>query len=193
MDQLLPEVLQIGAPELQQKCSPVVFPVSAETFETVEKLTALLAPSHLIGISAPQIGITQQIFITNVREPGKNDATLRVFINPVIRAQSEVGRDMYEGCGSVLKNGLFGPVWRPDVVTIEAYDLEGKRFSLKADGLLARVIQHEYDHLEGILFTEKVSDYRKLMSLDAYKKFAQTSLEQKEAYKITILEFSYLP
>jgi len=75
-------------------------------------------------------------------------------------------RWVYEGCGSVAHGELFAPVKRPKTITVEAYDKKGQKFRLVCDGLLGRVIQHEYDHLSGIEFTEKILDYRKIMSRD---------------------------
>ncbi len=62
---------------------------------------------------------------------------------------------IYEGCGSVAYAKLFAPVRRPEKIIIEASDANGNQFKLKAEGFLSRVIQHEYDHLDGIEFTEK--------------------------------------
>lgn len=77
---------------------------------------------------------------------------------------------MYEACGSVFHTQLFAPVERPESIEISAYDLDMQPFTLKVDGFLARVIQHEYDHLEGILFTEKISDLSKIMDAEAWNK-----------------------
>ena len=77
---------------------------------------------------------------------------------------------IYEGCGSVAYAKLFAPVRRPEKIIIEATDENGNKFRLKADGMLARVIQHEYDHLNGIEFTEKITDMRKIMSSEEYRK-----------------------
>jgi peptide deformylase len=77
---------------------------------------------------------------------------------------------IYEGCGSVAYAKLFAPVRRPEKITIEALDENGNIFRLSADGMLARVIQHEFDHLNGIEFTEKITDMRKIMSSEEYRK-----------------------
>ena len=86
---------------------------------------------------------------------------------------------MYEGCGSVAYSKLFAPVKRPKEVSIEAFDEKGKKFKLKADGFLARVILHEYDHLEGIAFTEKITDVTKMMSSGEYIKQKNLKKEKK--------------
>lgn len=191
--QPLPPIIQIGSPELHAKSIAIQDFQEEKIADLVQTLKELLAPNKLIGVSAPQIGINKRIFVTNVREPnqnGKEELTFRVYINPVIISTSPETIEMYEGCGSVLQNNLFGPVSRPTTVTVEAFDLEHTKFRLTANGILARVILHEFDHLEGILFTEKVADYRKLMSLENYIAFAKTNTAQKEAYKITTFELS---
>jgi len=99
---------------------------------------------------------------------------------------------IFEGCGSVLNGQLFGPVKRPQEITIQAYDQKGKKFQLRCDGILARVIQHEYDHLSGVEFLEKVSDYKQMMTVDYYRKNIRESKGQVEASKISVVEFNYL-
>ena len=76
----------------------------------------------------------------------------------------------YEGCGSVASAQFFGPVERPEEITVCAYNREGEEFEYTASGLLARVIQHELDHLDGILFHEKIKDMKKVMSKEEYLK-----------------------
>ena len=95
---------------------------------------------------------------------------LCVYINPKITRFSEKKVTLYEACGSVFHTQLFAPVERPEFIEIQAYDLNMQLFTLKVDGFLARVIQHEYDHLEGILFTEKISDLSKIMDAEAWNK-----------------------
>lgn len=188
-------IIQIGSPELIAPSLEIPTITAPEVAELANHLQLLLSPHKLIGISAVQIGIPQRIFVTNVREPkanGKDETTFRVFINPTMIETSSTMVEMFEGCGSILKNNLFGPVSRPDTITIQAFNLHGQQFQLKANGILARVIQHEFDHLEGILFTQKVSDYKRLMDLDHYIQFTKTNISQKEAYSITVLEEKFL-
>lgn len=188
-------IIQIGSQELIAPSLEIPNITAPEVAELANHLQLLLSPHKLIGISAIQIGIPQRIFVTNVREPkanGKDETTFRVFINPTMIETSSTMVEMFEGCGSILKNNLFGPVSRPDTIAIQAFNLLGQQFQLKANGILARVIQHEFDHIEGILFTQKVSDYKRLMDLDHYIQFAKTNISQKEAYSITVLEEKFL-
>ena len=93
-----------------------------------------------------------------------------MYINPEIIWSSKKEITINEGCGSVAYAKLFSPIKRPGKIVIEAFDENGDKFSLAADGMLGRVIQHEYDHLNGVEFTEKIADMRKIMSSGEYKK-----------------------
>ena len=117
--------------------------------------------------------------------PADQADELRVYINPKIVQYSAEENVIYEGCGSVINGALFGPVKRSKEIVIEATDKNGNKFRLNCDGILARVIQHEYDHLWGIEFTEKIFDYKKLMSVEFYRATIKMSPEQVESSKIT--------
>jgi peptide deformylase len=125
-------------------------------------------------MAASQIGEKHRIFVTEVRKTShrnpKDIDKLRVYINPKIIWSSKKEIVIYEGCGSVAYAKLFAPVKRPEKIIIEAFDENGDKFQFKTDGLLSRVIQHEYDHLDGIEFTEKITDIKKIMSSEEYIK-----------------------
>jgi peptide deformylase len=103
---------------------------------------------------------------------------LRVFINPKITTASKQTDFGWEGCGSVANSDLFAKVRRPSSVTVEAYNEHGELFTLAAKGLLARVIQHEYDHLDGILFVDK-ADMQTCASKEEYRKIRRLEMKQK--------------
>jgi len=177
------EITDFGSEKIKQVIADLI-----ETMRDVNKT--------LIGISAPQIGENFKIFVTEPKETKfrtKDQADeLRVFINPRIIEESEEKVIIYEGCGSVGRSQIFGPVSRPKTIIIEASDEKGKRFLVKCDGLLSRVIQHENDHLSGIEFIEKVSDYTKLVSPEAYGLKIKDSVEQLTNSIITIKEVTKL-
>lgn len=106
-----------------------------------------------IGIAAPQIGESKKIFLveTNIFPDIKIPSD--VFINPKITKKSFKRAAGEEGCLSV--KGIFGTVKRSQSLTLEAWNLQGKKFNIKATDLLARVLQHETDHLNGILYIDK--------------------------------------
>jgi len=170
---IIKEIIQIGNPILGRKSEAVKDIQSADTQRVIADLIDSMRFHGIIGMAASQIGAKLRIFVTEVRKTEfRNLATdkLRVYINPKIIWRSEKETEIYEGCGSVAYAKLFAPVIRPEEIEIEAHDVEGKRFKLKVGGMLGRVIQHEYDHLDGIEFTEKISDIKRIMSSEEYKK-----------------------
>lgn len=174
------EIIQIGNPVLRQVAKKVV-DIKIDKIETiVSGLTKVMLENDLIGIAAPQIGVSERIFLTQLRTTRarkkvksneKNE--LKVFINPEIVGFSEELVEMWEGCGSVAESNFFVPVIRPKFVSVRAFDKNGREFTITTDGLLARVIQHEFDHLEGILFIDRLCDFARAMSAGEYYKMVK--------------------
>ncbi len=130
----------------------------------IKKMEKILSESENgVALAAPQIGESVRIFIVAGEVfldeknpfPEKNKKPLPpiAFINPVIKKISRKTQILNEGCLSVDK--IYGAIKRAEKVTIEAYDKEGKKFTRGASGLLAQIVQHEVDHLNGILFIDK--------------------------------------
>lgn len=190
------DTIQIGDLRLKAENKIVTDFSDLKVRQVVTDLVDTMHKNGLIGMAAQQIGENWKIFVTEPREtedrPKDQADELRVYINPVIIEFSKEENIIYEGCGSVLHGTLFGPVKRAKEITIEAFDLKGKKFRLVCDGILARVIQHEYDHLQGIEFTEKIFDYKKLMAAEFYRERIKNSPEQIEASKITKKIYQYL-
>ena len=165
-------VIQIGNPILRAKNETVKKINDKKVLKTITDLIDSMRHYELVGMAAPQIGVNLKIFVTEIRATPSRKAesldNLRVFINPKIVWKSKKEVIIYEGCGSVANGNLFGPVSRSEKVKIIATDISGKKIKLKAEGLLARVIQHEYDHLLGIEFVEKICDMKKVMSREEY-------------------------
>ena len=105
-----------------------------------------------LGLAGPQVGVLKRIFVLELPE---EDAP-RIFINPEIIETSQELSSYEEGCLSIP--GMYSDVIRPERVTLQAQDVKGKPFTIKADGMLARVIQHENDHLHGVLFIDKLDE-----------------------------------
>ena len=171
---VIDEIIQIWNPILSQKSKSVKDFFSDETKKIIEDLTDTMRAKNLIGMASWQIWAKLRIFVTEVRKtPFRNPKDidqLRVYINPEITWKSKQQTIIYEWCWSVAYMKLFAPVKRPKKIIIEAFDEKWEKFTLKADWLLSRVIQHEYDHLDGIEFTEKVTDIKKIMSSEEYIK-----------------------
>jgi peptide deformylase len=185
------KIIQIGHPSLKAKNDAIGDFKSMKLKKLIKDLKDTMNKNDLIGIAAPQIAENYTVFVTHPRNTksrnlGKADK-FRVFINPKIINFSKEESVIYEGCGCVPN--IFGPVRRPKEIKIEAFDQKQNKFSLRCDGILARVIQHEYDHLSGIEFIEKICDYKKIMTKEFYIKNIKNSKEQLSASKITKVEF----
>lgn len=176
------KTVQVGDPVIRAKAKPVKDFKTAATKRVIRDLTDTLRAHNLVGIAAPQIGESLGIFVTEIRQtkfrPNVTPDELRVFINPKIVSVSKKVVSDWEGCGSVAEAGLFAKVRRPESVTIEAYNEQGEKFTFSAKGLLGRVIQHENDHLDGVLFTDK-ADPKTYMSASEYVKMRAKSVASK--------------
>lgn len=122
---------------------------------TVRKMFDLMYEANGIGLAANQVGLPFRMFVINLAaRPGESDQEL-VFLNPVIRRRK--GEEIAEeGCLSLP--GLYGDVRRSATVVVDAFDLSGQGFALELDELAARAVQHETDHLDGVLFTDRMRD-----------------------------------
>lgn len=140
-------IVKIPNPVLRQVCEPVK-KISKPTLKFIDQMVVAMTRSNGIGLAAPQMGSTQRIIVI---APGSMKPT--ALINPVIVDTSgeQIGE---EGCLSIP--GLYGDVERALKLTVEAYDTKGRAFALDLQGLPARVVQHEVDHLNGVLFIDKV-------------------------------------
>jgi peptide deformylase len=119
-----------------------------------------------IGLAAPQVGVNKQLIVIDC-EFEEPDVKPYVMINPEIKKFGEKLEKDQEGCLSVV--GVYMDVVRPEAVEVSYKDENGKLQSLKADGLLARVIQHEIDHLNGVMFVDRVQN-RLALNLELLKK-----------------------
>lgn len=111
-----------------------------------------------VGLAAPQIGVSERIVVVQMPEEHEDpDAgKLFVLVNPEIVSRSEEEEPADEGCLSIP--GILGTVSRPTAIRIKAQNPKGRPLKLKAEGYLARIIQHEIDHLDGVLFIDRVED-----------------------------------
>jgi peptide deformylase len=126
-----------------------------------------------IGLAAIQIGIPKRIIVIDISRD-KNKKEPRYFVNPVIKNQNDEKAKYEEGCLSVPDQ--FAEIERPNTCDVEYLDYNGKKQLLKADGLLATCIQHEIDHLEGILFIDYLSKLKKTMII---KKLSKIKINRK--------------
>ena len=169
----LRNVVKMGEETLRKKCKKVekfdenLWVLLEDMFETMNK-------NNGMGLAAPQVGILKQIVVMEV-----NGAKFEM-INPEIIEQSQETIDDEEGCLSVP--GVYETIQRPAKVSVQAYNENGKMFTLDAEGLLARIIQHEYDHLEGMLFIDRGDPEVAQKTVEQFKKRAEKA-EKRAAEK----------
>lgn len=147
---------------LRQKADPVES-VNAEIRDLMREMVPLMERNRGVGLAAPQVGISQRFFVVKFQD----DEPL-FFINPEIIATSHETGVYEEGCLSLP--GVWAEVVRPLAITVQAINLKGRPFRLKTDGFLARVIQHELDHLNGVLFTDRLAEAQRTQILELYLK-----------------------
>jgi len=144
-------------PTLRRKSKPVRR-VDAELRSIIREMFTLMYEARGIGLAANQVDIPLRFFIINTEgDPAKGQE--RVFINPVI-TQPKQSSEAEEGCLSLP--GLYGNVTRPKTIRINAYDLEGNEINEEMTGLPGRAAQHELDHLDGVLFFDRMNETGKL-------------------------------
>ncbi|MDP9364494.1 MAG: peptide deformylase [Chloroflexota bacterium] len=156
------DIILEGDPRLRQKATRIrsvddgLRRLAADMHETM-----LAAPG--VGLAAPQVGITRRLIVVHVPEnydeEGTPETTLTLVNPEIVKSQGRVVGQ--EGCLSIP--GWVGDVPPADLITVKAIDLDNKPTRLKASGILARVLQHEIDHLDGILYVDLVEDKSTLL------------------------------
>ena len=151
---------------LRQVSLPVA-KVGNEERKLMDDMLETMYDAKGIGLAAIQIGVPKRIIVMDLsKEEGKKEP--RYFVNPIIKNKSEKISTYEEGCLSVVS--VFAEVDRPSTCEVEYLDYNGDKKILKADGLLATCIQHEMDHLEGILFIDYLSKLKKSMIIKKLSK-----------------------
>lgn len=159
------EIVTFGNDILTKKAEPIA-DIGPDTAALAQEMFRLMERGRGIGLAGPQVNLPLRIFVTNVEGDQK-----RVFINPEIVLTSQEEIDIEEGCLSLPR--LYMEVRRPQSVRMQAWNERGRPFSIEADGLLARVLLHEYDHLEGILFIDRLPQKIREKALLQYRKLTR--------------------
>lgn len=144
------DIFTLGEEILTVNCKKV------ETFDSslkllIDAMFETMDDADGVGLAAPQVGIDMRLFVVDDQK-----GTRREFINPEIVETSMDNISMEEGCLSIPK--VYHDIERPRSITVQAQDVNGKTFKIKAEGLLARSIQHENDHINGIVFIDRLSE-----------------------------------
>jgi len=170
-------VLTYGSPTLRKHAEDV----SDFSSELVKNLFDTLAVEGGIGLAAPQIGVSQRVFIISTEPLADDDPSVesfkRVVINPVIIEVSEETSLYNEGCLSIPE--LYEMVERPKSIRVKYLDEEMNEVARQIDGIEARIFQHEFDHLEGILFVDRISPIRKAIIASKLKRLHRISKNAK--------------
>lgn len=161
-------------PVLRLRAKPIK--LSDEVRAVAERMLDLMDDHNGIGLAAPQVGLPWRLFVSDVfedegrsvdDEPPSAESEATVYINPVLSAAEGDVKPYDEGCLSLPD--IRGVVLRPPIITITATDLEGRQFTRRAQGLLARCWQHEVDHLDGVMIIDRMKQIYRLKNRSALR------------------------
>ncbi|MGZ3241467.1 MAG: peptide deformylase [Burkholderiaceae bacterium] len=162
------EILKMGDPRLLRKAEPITQFGTGELDKLIEDMFDTMHAANGAGLAAPQIGVNLQLVIfgfkQNQRYPEAPPVPETVLINPELKPLSEVMEEDWEGCLSVP--GLRGMVPRWAELHYEGFDQHGKRIVRDVNAFHARVVQHECDHLNGILYPMRIKDFSRFGYVD---------------------------
>lgn len=144
-------------PTLRHESRPIRR-VDADLRGMIEKMFELMYEAKGVGLAANQVDLPLRFFICNLAAKPDEGEEL-VFLNPVV-SKPKGSVEQEEGCLSLP--GIYAPVVRPERVRLQAYRLDGQEVNAEIDGLMARVVQHEVDHLDGVLFIDRLSATQEL-------------------------------
>jgi len=157
-------VLRLKTPPLEE--------VTDEVRAVAARMLDLMHDAPGVGLAAPQVGLPWRLFVANAH-PEHLRSEDRVFINPTLRDASRELEDYEEGCLSLPH--ILAEVRRPRQITIDALDMHGHPFTMTADDLWARVWQHEYDHLDGVLIIDRMTPIDRTANRRALRELEQAA------------------
>ena len=163
----LREIKILGDPVLREPAEKVE-KLDDEVRALVEDMLETMYHAEGIGLAAPQIGISRRIIVVDLRNADEDDVGSLSLINPRVMEWGKKKEKAPEGCLSIP--GMEEVVERPDTVTVEGMDPEGNPVSLQISGLLSRAVQHEIDHLDGVLFIDRLSPLKRRLALKKWQK-----------------------
>ena len=159
--------------KLLRQISKPVKEVGREEMQLMDDMLETMYAANGIGLAAIQIGVPKRIIVMDLSKD-ENKKEPRYFVNPVIKKSDSLKSTYEEGCLSVPNQ--FAEIDRPKKCEVEYLDYNGEKKLLKAEGLLATCIQHEMDHLEGILFIDYLSKLKKSMIIKKLSKAKSTRI-----------------
>ena len=166
------EIIELGNPVLRAKAKEVKEISDPKVQELIDDLIITAKQASGVGLAAPQVGESLRIFIIssypNNRYPEAPDMIPTPIINPQIISYSEELQDGWEGCLSIP--GLRAPVLRHSAVKVKYFDREGNEIEAILEDFVARIFQHEFDHIEGIVFIDRLEDNSEIITENEYYK-----------------------
>jgi peptide deformylase len=159
-------------PLLRQVSQPVER-VDSELNQLVDDMLETMYEAPGIGLAAIQVGVPRRLLVIDLAKEGEEPAPL-VFINPKVIRSSDERSTYEEGCLSIPD--YYAEVERPATITVSSLDRTGKEVTTEADGLLATCLQHEIDHLDGVLFIDHISRLKREMVIKRFTKAARQKI-----------------
>jgi len=160
------KITQLGEPVLRRVSKSVPFPLSKARDRLIDDMIATMKKARGVGIAAPQVGVGLRLFIVapepSARYPKASRMAPVAMINPVLLKHSRKMVTDWEGCLSIP--GLRGRVPRYQSIEIEFTARDGRRLQGKLNGFVARIFQHEFDHINGMVYVDRVQDTRTFMT-----------------------------
>jgi peptide deformylase len=156
----------LGSEVLRRRAEEIDAP-DAELDRLIDDMFATMYRAEGIGLAGPQVGVSRRVIVVDVGEEG---LTPFAMLNPVIVESGGAVAKAEEGCLSIP--GITGLVARPATVVVEGLDRAGQPVRIEAEGLLARCLQHEVDHLNGVLFIDHLSPLKRNMLVRKWKKLS---------------------
>jgi peptide deformylase len=163
------EIRLLGDPVLRERAAEVET-VDADVRRLAQEMFTAMYEAEGVGLAAPQVGIARRIIVVDPHEEGIAPMAI---VNPRIAAASPITDKAEEGCLSIP--GVREVVTRAAAVTVEGLGLHGQRITVDAEGLHARVLQHEIDHLDGVLFLDRLSPLKRRLALKRWEKVKPVS------------------
>jgi len=164
------KIEMLGAPVLRERAAEVEA-VDDGVRQLVRDMFDTMYAANGQGLAAPQVGVSRRIVVLDVPQ---SDAPAYALVNPRVVERSDETARAEEGCLSIP--GVSDVVERPAKVVVEALDAEGAPVRIEADGELARCLQHEIDHLDGILYIDRLSPLKRKLLLARYRKQARAEV-----------------
>ena len=160
---------------LTQKAAPVA-EVDDALRQTLDEMAATMYAAPGIGLAGPQVGFMHRVTVIDIARD-EEEPQLHVFVNPrIVHAEGTLTWE--EGCLSIP--GIYEKVERSNSVVVQALGRDGEEFELQAEGLLAVAIQHEIDHLDGVLFLDHLSPLKRRMAIKKYRKHIERLAKEAE-------------